>query len=235
MAQSSAVAICDGSDDPRLLAMAATRLHLHATAGTSNHSRVARALLTRRPTAYAPRREGTHRRKRLSSVANEVGARAQPSRRAMRSGVCGAMCPGQSRCSSLRLHTDSWQIHLSRVFKAVPEPMSSNPCVFRPSAPPRKGGALDVIPIGTLKPTLPPVGGAGGVGAAGHRRKQPRAARSPIAGVHASDTALAKAGVARGRQEERHKQFRANHEQRVAARLPSREQIAIRQIARKTA
>jgi hypothetical protein len=42
------------------------------------------------------------------------------------------------------------------------------------------------------------VGRAGGVGAARHRREYERLAKTPIAAIRASDTALTKAGVEQG-------------------------------------
>jgi hypothetical protein len=47
-------------------------------------------------------------------------------------------------------------------------------------------------------PTLQAVGGAGGVGAARHRREYDGPAKTSIAAIRASDTALTKAGVERG-------------------------------------
>ena len=53
-------------------------------------------------------------------------------------------------------------------------------------------------------PTLRTVGGAGGIGAVRHLREYDRPARTSIAAIRATDTALTKAGVERGNKEKRH-------------------------------
>lgn len=92
------------SADPTML-----RCPVHATAGTSVRWRAGPAGLTPRPTTYALRREGTHRRKRQSSGPIGCAARAQPLRRATPSTAHGAMPLQPSPCPGQRLHTDSSQ------------------------------------------------------------------------------------------------------------------------------
>ncbi len=80
---------------------------VHANAETPVRSRVGRARTTPRPTGYALRREGTHRRRRQPTGPIEGAAREPPSRRATPSAAHGAMPRRRFQCPRTRLHTDS--------------------------------------------------------------------------------------------------------------------------------
>ena len=78
-----------------------------ANARTSVCSRVGPVWLTHQSTAYALRREGTHRRRRQPSGPIEGAARAPPSCRATPSAAHGAILPPHFQCPRTRLRTDS--------------------------------------------------------------------------------------------------------------------------------